>query len=87
MTGSRPSSATTREFAVEGMMCQGCVETVTAAITKLPGVHSAKVSLDDKKAVVVVDPQTPSQKIEAAINAAGYNGRVLAARPKEAQPN
>jgi copper chaperone CopZ len=65
-----------RQFAVEGMSCQGCVDSVTGAIEKLPGVSSAKVSLAEKKAVVVADPaQVPDARIEAAIAAAGYQGK------------
>ncbi|MEN6494873.1 MAG: cation transporter [Thermoguttaceae bacterium] len=78
--GTPSGGAETRQFAIEGMTCQGCVDTITQALTKLPGMQSAKVSLDEKKAVVVADPaQVPNEKIEAAIVAAGYQGHLLQA--------
>jgi copper chaperone CopZ len=72
---------TIREFTIEGMACQGCADNVTNAITKIPGVQSADVSLDAKKAVVVADPSlVPSEKIEASVAAAGYKAKVCAAK-------
>ena len=51
-------------------------ETITAALTQIPGVQSAKVSLRDKRAVVVArESEVPSEKILAAIAAAGYQGK------------
>ncbi len=79
---SASSTAPAREFAVEGMTCEGCAGTVTAAIEKIKGVQSAKVFLQEKKAVVVGDPvQVPAEKIEAAIAAAGYEGKLIAPGP------
>jgi hypothetical protein len=42
----------TLTFAVEGMTCSHCVETVTRALSRSPGVESANVDLDAKTAVV-----------------------------------
>jgi copper chaperone len=79
---AQASETSARQFAVEGMSCQGCVDSVTGAIEKLPGVRSAKVSLAEKKAVVVADPaQVPDERIEAAIAAAGYQGHPIAGTP------
>jgi copper chaperone len=75
---AQASDTPARLFAVEGMSCQGCVDSVTGAIVKLPSVTSAKVSLAEKKAVVVADPaQVPDARIEAAIAAAGYQGHAI----------
>ena len=72
--------ATSREFAIEGMTCQGCVDTITSALTKIPGVQSAKVSLQDKRAVVLAkESQVPTETILAAIAAAGYKGQLASA--------
>ena len=84
--GGQAASASGREFAIEGMSCQGCVDSITAALTEIPGVRSAKVSLGDKKAVVIADERkVPNAKIVAAIEAAGYKGQLakegLAATP------
>jgi copper chaperone CopZ/predicted peroxiredoxin len=78
--GGQAATASTREFAIEGMSCQGCVDAITAALTEIPGVHSAKVSLGDKKAVVIADERkVPNAKIVAAIEAAGYKGQLSTA--------
>jgi copper chaperone CopZ len=72
---------TTREFAIEGMMCQGCADSVTSAIAKLPGVQKANVSLAEKRAVVVADPsQVSAEKIEASVAAAGYKAKAVPAK-------
>lgn len=69
-----------RAFAIEGMSCQGCVDTITAALTKLPGVRAAQVSLQDRRATILADAsQVPDAQILAAIAAAGYKGQTEAA--------
>ena len=40
------------ELPIEGMTCDHCVRTVTDALAKVPGVRSAKVSLNERKAVI-----------------------------------
>jgi copper chaperone len=72
---SEVTSMVAREFAIEGMMCQGCVDTLTSALTKIPGVQSASVSLEHKRAVVLAEEaQVPTEKIVATIATAGYKG-------------
>lgn len=66
----------TREFAIEGMSCEGCVHTVTTAVKAIPGVTSVEVSLKDKKATVVAD-RVSSQTIEDAVAKAGYKARLI----------
>ena len=76
----RTTAAVSREFAIEGMSCQGCVDAITLALTQLPGVQSAKVSLADKRAVVWAnESETPTEKILAAVTAAGYQARLAPA--------
>jgi len=73
-------NAGTRQFAVEGMTCEGCVNTITQALKAVPGVRSATVSLADKRAVVDADPaQVPTERIIAAITEAGYKAVPAAA--------
>ena len=77
----KAAAAPSREFTVEGMSCQGCVDAITDALTKIPGVKSANVSLQEKRAVVVAMPsEVPTEKILAAIAAAGYKGQLAAAK-------
>lgn len=75
----------TREFAVEGMTCEGCVSTVTSALKAVPGVNSVEVSLKDKKATVVGDVAlVPSRTIEEAVGKAGYKAQLITAAQQSA---
>src|SRR4051812_34025789 len=65
---------TRTELPIEGMTCDHCVRAVTAALTKVPGVRSAKVSLSDGKAVIESTDGTPArQELAAAVEKAGYH--------------
>ena len=70
----------TREFAIEGMVCDGCVNNVTSALKAVPGVKAVEVSLKDKKATVLADsPQVSSQMIEDSVSKAGYKAHLITA--------
>jgi len=74
------NAAVPRYFTIEGMTCQGCVDSITSALTQVPGVQSAKVSLQDKRAVVLAkESQVPTERILAAIVSAGYKGQLASA--------
>jgi copper chaperone CopZ/predicted peroxiredoxin len=78
--GGGATAAVPREFVIEGMSCQGCADTITSALTKIPDVQSASVSLQNNKAIVVAkESQVPSDKILAAIIAVGYKGQLALA--------
>jgi ubiquinone/menaquinone biosynthesis C-methylase UbiE/copper chaperone CopZ len=86
-TGEGPTAdsqavAGARQFAIEGMSCQGCADTITAALKQISGVQSAQVSLRDKRAIVVASPvAVPTETILSAIAAAGYQGQLADAIP------
>jgi copper chaperone CopZ/predicted peroxiredoxin len=62
------------------MSCQGCADSITSALAKIPDVQSASVSLQNKKAVVLAkESQVPTDKILAAITATGYKGQLALA--------
>jgi len=48
------------DFLVEGMSCEHCVKTVTAALESLDGVTRAQVTLNTKIAVVQFDESRTS---------------------------
>ena len=74
------NTAVSREFVIEGMSCQGCADTITSALVKIPDVQSASVSLQNKRAIVLAkESQVPTDKILAAITAAGYKGQLALA--------
>jgi copper chaperone CopZ len=62
-------------LAVNGMTCDGCVETVSLALKKVPGVQSASVSLADANATVVITdgPGEEFDALVAAVTGAGYS--------------
>ena len=65
-----------QQFAIEGMSCQGCVKSVTGAISMLPGVETVDVSLERKSATVGYDAASlKPAAILAAIEAAGFEAR------------
>jgi copper ion binding protein len=72
------SANTTGRFAVEGMHCNGCVKSVTGAVSRLPGVEKVDVSLDDKQATVAYDAAAVEPAaIVKAIEAAGFEAKPL----------
>jgi copper chaperone CopZ len=71
-----------REFAIEGMSCEGCVSTVTSALKAVPGVQSVEVSLKEKKGTVVANGVS-SQTIEDTVAKAGYKARLITAVPPQ----
>jgi copper chaperone len=67
----------TRTFAVDGMHCQGCVGSVTRAVSKVAGVKRVDVSLEGKSADVEFDSaEATPDAIVAAIEDAGFDARV-----------
>lgn len=61
-------------LAVNGMTCDGCVETVTTALKKVPAARAVTVSLADANATVVIadGPGEELDALVAAVTAAGY---------------
>ncbi len=58
---------------VTGMTCHHCVHTVKSALEGLSGVRSARVQLDDGKALVDYDESlTSPREMSAAVADAGY---------------
>ncbi len=63
----------TQTVTIKGMMCQGCVAGVQAALSQLDGVDDATVSLENSSAEVTFDSDKVSMKdLSSAIAEAGY---------------
>ncbi|EXI92033.1 MAG: Copper chaperone CopZ [Candidatus Accumulibacter sp. BA-94] len=61
---------------VSGMSCQGCVRSVTAALTAVAGVAQVEVSLPSGQAAIRCDPSLVSvARLTEAIEAAGFEAR------------
>ena len=58
---------------IEGMTCQHCVQTITEALKKIPGLDSVTVDLDKKEVDVKFDEnETSLQEITGKIVEAGF---------------
>jgi Cu+-exporting ATPase len=66
------------QLSIEGMTCSGCVNAVTRALSKVPGVTSVAVDLDAAQAKVNgrVDPQI----LVAAVEKAGFAAKATQGR-------
>ena len=60
---------------VEGMTCQGCVNSVTKAVQRLD--PSATVEVDLEHGRVHVVPQAQSVEVARAIDAAGFEATAM----------
>ena len=71
---SAPASSTGRvEFAVEGLTCGHCVQTVEKAVSALEGVESASVDLvPGGRSRLLVGGETDGAAVREAVTSAGY---------------
>ncbi|MFN0095894.1 MAG: heavy-metal-associated domain-containing protein [Dehalococcoidia bacterium] len=69
--------ATEIKLSIDGMTCDHCVHAVTSALSGVPGVAEAQVSLDDKAATVRGDAFDVTALIEA-VKEEGYEAAVAA---------
>src|SRR5215213_3598301 len=83
---SRPDKARTEvTLPVDGMTCASCVRRVERALTKVPGVASANVSLATEKATVAFDPaEATVEQLATAVEKAGYRVPELPSTPEPA---
>ena len=71
---------------VQGMSCGGCVKSVTAALTRLPGVASVEVDLSAGHAKVTGDLLQGSDALVLALTAAGYPAKLTVATTASPPP-
>ena len=64
---------------VQGMSCGGCVKSVTAALTPLPGVTGVDVDLSAGHVTVTGDLPQGGDPLVLALTAAGYPAKLVAA--------
>lgn len=65
---------TTATIAIEGMTCQGCVNSVTKALNTVDGVNQVEVSLENNQAKVSYDDAKATEvDLKTAIEDAGYD--------------
>ena len=76
--------ATGRRFAIEGMDCAGCAQTLQKAVGGLADVHAAQVSFG--AGAMTVDGSASAAAIQAAVTRAGYRARPLGRHPEAQAP-
>jgi copper chaperone CopZ len=65
----------TRVYAVTGMTCQGCVKSITEALSELEGVSMTEISLEAKQLTIHCTPQLSDATVVAAIEGRGYQAK------------
>jgi len=61
-----------KQISIEGMSCGHCVKHVEEALAEVNGVEKVEVSLQDKKAVVVLKQEVEDSRLREAVEEAGY---------------
>ena len=69
----------TLHLEVQGMSCGGCVKSVTAALTPLPGVTGVEVNLSAGHVTVTGDMPQGGEDLVLALTAAGYPAKLTSA--------
>ncbi|MBI3997790.1 MAG: heavy-metal-associated domain-containing protein [Armatimonadetes bacterium] len=63
----------TKTFDVPRIHCDGCVHTVTTAVSRLSGISKVEASFQTKKVLVEFNPASVDEtKIREALKSAGY---------------
>jgi copper chaperone len=63
---------TTTDFPVRGMTCRHCAGSVTAEVTKIPGVTGVQVDVAAGRVAVESDQALSADAVAAAVEEAGY---------------
>jgi Cu+-exporting ATPase len=74
---SRTASPRSIALDIEGMTCASCVNRIERYLNRVEGVTSATVNLATERATVVAAPDVTAEHLLAAVDAAGYEGRVV----------
>jgi copper chaperone CopZ len=79
MTNFKGFSMTTIDLEVQGKSCGGCVKSVTAALTQLPGVSTVNVDLQAGHVTVNGDLPQGGDSLALALTQAGYPAKLTSA--------
>lgn len=74
MSATQPASQDTVEISIEGISCSACANSVTRALSRVPGVANVTVDLDAGRARVA--GSASPENLVAAIAKAGYGARL-----------
>ncbi len=59
-------------FFIDGMHCEGCVNRVQKVLMSIPGVKKCDVSLEDKKASLVLSKDIPDSVFQEQLERIGF---------------
>ena len=62
---------------IEGMTCASCVNRIERYLRKVDGVIEANVNLATERASIIAGPDVPTDRLIAAVEAAGYEAKLL----------
>jgi len=62
----------TKTILIEGMSCGHCSKRVEEALKSVKGVKVAKISLEEKKAIVVLKNDIDNEILKTAVEDAGF---------------
>lgn len=60
---------------IKGMHCQGCVKTVSNALSNIKGVKAVIVSLENKNAVISFEGEIKKEDLISAVNELGFEAK------------
>jgi copper ion binding protein len=63
---------TSTDYTVRGMTCDHCAGSVTAEVTKIPGVTAVEVDVKAGRLTVKADKPVPEADVTEAVEEAGY---------------
>ncbi len=63
---------TSTDYTVRGMTCDHCAGSVTAEVTKIPGVKDVKVDVSAGRLTVQADQAISDEAVVEAVEEAGY---------------
>lgn len=73
---ARSAKVVSRQFAISGMFCTGCVEHISSAVRKVPGVKAITIDYESGKGTITyVDGKVDPATLVAAIKKAGYKAK------------
>jgi len=85
---SDAASTTQLELEITGMTCDGCATHVEKALREVKGVVEARVpAWQEKKAFVTAGGEVAAKKLTEAVEAAGYQARVIGTGRAEQAPS
>ena len=61
-----------KTIGIEGMHCEGCVNRVTNVLSSIPGVKKCDVSLEDKKADLILSKEVDDSVFRERIESIGF---------------